>query len=381
MSISKVAVAVELSDASWRDFLLGFCDYAKRNVHWDIHVVQSARELNRTAPSCHCVVTGLGDAEGARSLAARTGVPVVAVGFGPKSPSAKCRVAFVRNDNVDIGRFGAGYFASLGKFASAGFVHSRKGDDWSRDRERGFMETFGDNVEKASFTGRLAPGTNADIESLAKWLKRLAKPAAVMAAWDTRGVHVLRACRLAEIEVPYQVAVIGVDNDRLSCDFANPPLTSVMPDHVLEGEIAAKTAEKMMSGRSHGASKALQILNTAKKMVERESARPVAPATVLVTRAMEYIDANAARNIKAPDVVKAMGVSRSLLDMRFRELRGETVSDAIANRRLEEVKRQLSETSLSIKAVSAACGFGNVNHLKNLFRRKFGMSMREWRLR
>ena len=29
--------------------------------------------------------------------------------------------------------------------------------------------------------------------------------------------------------------------------------------------------------------------------------------------------------------------------------------------------------------LSAACGFGNVNHLKNLFKRKFGMPMRTWR--
>ena len=45
--IRSVAVAVKLSDASWRDFLMGFFDYAKRGTHWDIRVVQSA---NYTRP-------------------------------------------------------------------------------------------------------------------------------------------------------------------------------------------------------------------------------------------------------------------------------------------------------------------------------------------
>ncbi|MBR3924729.1 MAG: helix-turn-helix domain-containing protein [Kiritimatiellae bacterium] len=47
--------------------------------------------------------------------------------------------------------------------------------------------------------------------------------------------------------------------------------------------------------------------------------------------------------------------------------------------RLESVKRLLSDTGLSIRAISAKCGFANPNHLKNLFKRHFGKSMREWR--
>ena len=95
-----------------------------------------------------------------------------------------------------------------------------------------------------------------------------------------------------------------------------------------------------------------------------------------------HVDAFAARlaaGSPAADVVAALAVSRSLLDLRFREFRGETVSKAIANRRLAEVKRLLAETGLSIRAITAKCGFSNPNHLKNLFRRRYGLSMRDWR--
>ena len=47
--------------------------------------------------------------------------------------------------------------------------------------------------------------------------------------------------------------------------------------------------------------------------------------------------------------------------------------------RLTEVKRRLRKTKQSIRGISRECGFANPNHLKNLFKRHFGMSMREYR--
>ena len=375
-TIRKVAVAVNLSNASWRDFLTGFFDYAKRKTHWDIRVVQSAEELERAAPGCHGIVTGIEPSPRVLSVCSKAAIPLAAIGADWKLKRKGIILACIRNDNEDIGRFCAKHFRTLGQFASAGFVPSDAGDDWSAAREKGFLEGFGD-IAKSVFAETPEPGSDADIAALAGWLTSLPKPAAVMAAWDMRAVHVLSACRLARLKVPGQVAVIGVDNDPLLCDFANPPLASVAPDHALEGQIAAETIDRMM--RRHDGPKELRILNTAKKMAERESARPISPVTALIARALAFIAAHAEENIKAADVSAALGVSRSLLDLRFREFRGETVSKAIARRRLEAVKRLLSDTGLSIRAISAKCGFANANHLKNVFRRSCGMSMREFR--
>ena len=384
-AIRKVAVAASLSNASWRDFLTGFFDYAKRKTHWDIRVVQSAEELKRTASGCHGIVTGIEPSSGLLAACAKNAVPLVAVGAEWKLKHKGVAIAYIRNDNESIGRFCAQHFHSLGKFAAAGFVPSSDFDDWSAAREKGFLGNFR-AVEKSTFRPAAELGSDKDIAALADWLKSLTKPAAVMAAWDMRAVHVISACRLAHLNVPGQVAVIGVDNDPLLCDFTTPTLTSVAPDHALEGQIAAETIDRLMRAstlKTHPSTRIPQpsahILNTAKKMVERESARPVSPVTALIARAQAFIDAHASENIKVADVVSALGVSRSLLDLRFREFRGETVSRAITCRRLDEVKRLLAETGLSIHAITAKCGFPNPNHLKNLFKRHYGISMRDWR--
>ena len=77
--IRSVAVAVKLSDASWRDFLMGFFDYAKRGTHWDIRVVQSADELQRAVSGCLGVVTGIEPDRKTQALLAKAGTPLTSL--------------------------------------------------------------------------------------------------------------------------------------------------------------------------------------------------------------------------------------------------------------------------------------------------------------
>jgi transcriptional regulator GlxA family with amidase domain len=47
--------------------------------------------------------------------------------------------------------------------------------------------------------------------------------------------------------------------------------------------------------------------------------------------------------------------------------------------RLDEVKRRLRLTDEPIASITAACGWTNPTPPKTLFRRRFGMSMRDYR--
>ena len=80
------------------------------------------------------------------------------------------------------------------------------------------------------------------------------------------------------------------------------------------------------------------------------------------------------------DVAQELHVSRRLLSLRFAELQGISVHDAIVRQRLSEVKHLLKNTRLPIMKITGRCGFGNVNYLKRLFKDRFGMTMREWRM-
>ena len=78
----------------------------------------------------------------------------------------------------------------------------------------------------------------------------LEKPVGVIACNDTRAVQLLNAARECEIEVPDEVAVVGVDNDMLLCDLADPPLSSVEHNTRRIGYEAATLLDRMMRGQA-----------------------------------------------------------------------------------------------------------------------------------
>jgi len=56
-----------------------------------------------------------------------------------------------------------------------------------------------------------------------------------------------------------------------------------------------------------------------------------------------------------------------------------SVGSAIRDRQLASVRERLRRTNDPIDRVAEQCGFSNANYLKTLFKRSFGMTMREWR--
>ena len=70
-----------------------------------------------------------------------------------------------------------------------------------------------------------------------------------MACNDDRGRQVLDACRAGGVAVPLEVAVVGVDNDELLCELADPPLSSVVLNAETGGYRAAALLRQDDGGR------------------------------------------------------------------------------------------------------------------------------------
>lgn len=384
----KIAVLLRLYYASGRDILYGISQYARTKCRWRLHVVNfsgesSADDIEEAIANGEVdgiIANGVDNPATAAVLDA-SDMPLVVIGARPPCLARKATVAFVHNDDIAIGRYGATYLASLGRFRSYGFV-ARSVDHFnyvSVLRERGFRAELKDtanDVHTYTTAEGVTRGSYDDITALGEWLKALPKPAAVMAAHDQRAVHVIEAATASGLRIPDEIALIGVDNDELLCETAEPTLTSIAPDHVHLGELAAATLRKVMSRPS---AEHQETLSSAKTIVERQSARHVIPAAQLVERATAYIRHNATKGISAADVVRQLGVSRRLAEVRFKQLTGGTILDALLTTRLEALKRRLREVDSPIARLSAACGFKCEIYAKRLFKKRFGVSMSEWR--
>ena len=387
--VRKVVVVVRLAFGSGRDILYGISRYARKHCNWQLHIINftgddTLAEIQRAERKGvdGIIANGLDNAMIAAHLS-RSSTPLVVI--GARSPGLQRRMAnlaFVRNDDKDIGRFGADYLASLGMAHSYGFVNWTATGYASILRREGFMARFKESnadVRTYSTTADLEKGSLEDISALSKWLTALPKPTAVMAVHDLRAIHVLEAAAMSGIKIPRELALIGVDNDELLCDTAEPTLTSIAPDHIHLGELAAEALNDLMNGSNRCHS--LTIRSSAKTIVERQSAKPVTPATRIVQQATAFIRRNALKGIDAADVVSHLGVSRRLADVRFRQFTGQSILAAIIKIRLDEVKRRLRDTDTPIAKITSACGFRGENYAKKLFKKRFGISMTTWRTR
>ena len=95
--------------------------------------------------------------------------------------------------------------------------------------------------------------------------------------------------------------------------------------------------------------------------------------------AQDFIRDNFARRIRPDDVAEYLGVSRSLLELRFRETLGKTVRAVIEERRLDAAKAMLEDTDRRLSLVADLCGFPSLEHLSHLFKLRFGQSMSQFR--
>lgn len=279
-------------------------------------------------------------------------------------------IAWVETDNKKVGRYGANYLFSVGKFASFAFVPSESPNAiWSRQREDGFAA----ELAKKEIPCQIFHGGD-----LAEWLSQLKLPAAVFCAYDQRALQVLSAGVGRGMKIPSHLAILGVDNDELLCATAKIPLSSISLDHEAFGYDMMSMLGSAL--RTHVRMTGKVLLKNV-KVVERESTMPPVPAAVLIRRALDHISQNAVHGLTIKDLVAYMGVSERLLYLRFRELLDTTPGDAILNIKLKAVEKRLRQGKESFSVIGAACGFRSQKLLARAFKRRYGQTMRDWRKR
>jgi AraC-like DNA-binding protein len=94
---------------------------------------------------------------------------------------------------------------------------------------------------------------------------------------------------------------------------------------------------------------------------------------------MELIRLRACDGLCARDVIAAMGTSRRLAELRFREVVGMSILAAIQRQRVEQAKWQLQHSASLVADIAARCGYRSVRALRKVFVRETGMSPADWR--
>jgi len=251
---------------------------------------------------------------------------------------------------------------------------------WSRIREEGFAHRLSqagfepDVYRPKTWSSQTTWG--GEQRQMAAWLRALPKPVGLMAFNDERAQQVLEAGKLADVRVPDEVAVIGVDDDDIICDLADPPLSSIAIDFEDVGYEAARQLQRQMEGDEPSV---WEIHQRPTHIVTRQSTDILAIEDKSVAAALRFIRSHVADMITVQDIVNAAAVSRRLLERHFQRMLGRSVHKEIQRVHVERACELLLRTEWPLRQVAEQAGFSGPVHLGVAFKRVMKMTPQGYR--
>ena len=272
---------------------------------------------------------------------------------------------------------------AIGGLSSAGVAHFAYAgwfadESWTARRERLFVSAM--RGRKAGFSVFRSRRTEEEREAylgdLSEWLKALPPNTGVLAANDAVAECVISCCRRLRIDIPRDLALVGVDNDKLRCEGKEPQIASVQ----LDFEQAGYLAGQLLDGRIAHPRRSRRVAEFGPLgLIRRASIRSSPVMGYRIVSAMEMIRARACEGLSALDVVKHIGGSRRSAEMRFRETIGKSILEEIMDVRFARIFYLLENTDTSFDAIASFSGFADFEAMRKTFRRRTGLSPGEWR--
>lgn len=286
----------------------------------------------------------------------------------------------ITGNYIGTGQMAARYFIDKG-FRRFGFF-GLKDVCWSDERYEGFRK----EIKSQGLEDFLYKYNMQDIDrhwfyersALSEWLKGLPKPIGIMACDDNQGNNLIQACISAGIKIPQEASILGVDNDELLCNLSIPTLSSIAVDIEGGGFQVAQLIEKLVESPD---SVFEDIVLQPVKIVPRISTAAFATGDSEILKAVKFIHQNCRRKISVDDVVEQVALSRRLLEIRFKEITGESIYQYILLLRLKTFAEMLLETNEQVINIALSLGESDAKSISKKFKAVYGCSPNEYRLR
>lgn len=378
----KIILLIDISEEYGKNLLTGITRYSKEFGPWlfckmPLHyredlsmekVIKFAKEWEADGIIAH--IYNNSDISKLKEL----NIPVIAEDFKERFTE----IPNITGGYFETGQMGAKYFINKAykNFAFYGF----KDIVWSRERGEGFEDFIKKNGGTVHFfeTNKIKSTElwHYKPSSLSKWLASLPKPIAIMACDDERASYVTEACKHSNIKIPEEVAVLGVDNDILTCNLSDPPLSSISLDTELGGYEAAHLMRLLITNKEQ---KPYDIIVKPIDVQTRQSTDICATTDEQIAKALLFIHQNIENNINVTDVLKKVAISRRALEKRFLDVTGSAVYKYICSLRIQKFTDKLLASKKPINEVAFESGFNDNKNLSRLFKQIYGCTPLQYR--
>jgi LacI family transcriptional regulator len=381
----RIALLFNANKAFDREIIAGIAAYlSSRRASWELFIEDDFRLRLPSLANWQGdgIIADFDDPAVAEALSA-SHLPVVAVGGSyANEGDYPVHVPYVATDNFKLVNLAYTHLIDVGLRRFAMFsVPATPMNRWAQEREHAFRTLMQrDNLEVEIFRGQSLDALpwEQSVAQQIEWLQSLPKPVGIVAVTDARARQLLQACQLANIAVPEQVAVIGIDNDPLVRMLSCIPLSSVIQGTQEMGRTAACMLHQLLEGAYLDCRRIL-VPPAGINVLASSSHQPVTNPRVM--RARHFIRQYACQGIKGDQVADYVGVSRSTLEFNFQQELACSVHDEILRFKLDAAMAMLARGDCSVTDVALRCGFTSVQYLLAVFKRELGCTPKEYQER
>lgn len=382
VDIPKVILFLESSRQFGRDLISGIAEYSLMNGPWTFYKEDDFySKLKKESGDISWIKRW-----GANGIITRDfkgydrlldfNLPIIVVEAFQETKTVG-NIPKVISNHDEIAHLAMDYFIRNGfkNFAYCGFTDM----PWAVSRRESFaaaLQSKGYRLDSFDSKSYRLLAWDKEYPRLVQWLISLPKPAAVLCCNDDRGSDVIEACKTAEIKVPFDIAVLGIDNDPQVCNLTYPPLSSIMLSTKKAGFLTALMLHKLM--RKERLSE--NIIKVEPVGIDtRQSTDSLAIEDSQVAKAMEYIKNSKKPLIQVTDVLEYAECSRRSLDEKFHKILGHSIFTEIRRFRIEKICSMLLKTNRSITEIALALGYNDADHIARFFKQEKHMTPFEYR--
>ena len=383
-----VLLGLDTSRAADREMLNGFVKYAN---------LKKSFELIWQQPSYYAIDYSLDKLKSFAKIAKSTGASGF-FGWFPKDSEKEIQemtelgiksvviplekqipgVHNVTEDSSEIARRVVQHFVECGvkHFAYYGVSHFI----WSNWRKQAFAH----NVERLGFQPHILeiPKITNRIkrkkvnDKIATWLESLPKPAGLMACNDDLALHLVQICRQNDIDIPQEIAIVGVDNDELLCNLAHSHISSVALTCKYCGYRAAEMIDRLLNRQD---TDDIELSLRSTRIIKRQSSNILAIKDSNVVNAVRFIQNHTNDRTQVQQVAEAVYMSTRTLERKFSKNLGTSVSSFIRKNRIERIESMLALTNMSVKEIATELGYKSIPNMSRFFKKETGMTCGSYR--
>ena len=379
----KILLLTDFSSGYGRSLLEGVVRYAReagpwvfyrmplyyRELHGDEGVVRWAEEWGADA-----IIAQLTDVD--LNVLNRLDIPIIVQNY-----KERCHgLSNLTGDYYGTGVMAAEFFIRKGykAFAYYGFTDTV----WMRERGEGFRDAVSEKgypVYTFDDGRQLSDGQwNFDAERVSRWLLDLPKPIALFACDDYYALQITEVCKMYNIDIPGDIAVLGVDNDNLLCNISDPALSSIELDVENGGYEVGKLLHQFIEKKITAPA---DVIIKPVRIVSRGSTERFAVSDKYIGQVLSYIDENYCNPLSVDDLIRIIPYSRRVLEKKFKSETGMSVYQYIQQQRIEKFAALLITTDLPLAEAAADAGFPDYKNVSRIFVKMKEMTPLQYRKR